>query len=213
MTEELDVYYSFRSPYSYLASPDLVALERDYDLRVNLRVILPIAVRAPEYFKPANEQWARYIQLDWPRRAAFLGLPHKWPDPDPIVQDLETLKVAADQPYIFWISSLAVEAQRRGCGAAFAFHVSRAIFGGTPNWHQTQVLGPAVAAAGLDLATLEAAIKSGDHLAEIDRNQTKLEASGHWGVPTFVFQEEPFFGQDRVDLLRWRLDGAGVPKT
>jgi 2-hydroxychromene-2-carboxylate isomerase len=24
---------------------------------------------------------------------------------------------------------------------------------------------------------------------------------GHWGVPTFVFENEPFFGQDRIDLL------------
>ena len=29
--------------------------------------------------------------------------------------------------------------------------------------------------------------------------------SGHWGVPAFVFENEPFFGQDRIDLL----SGAG----
>jgi 2-hydroxychromene-2-carboxylate isomerase len=28
---------------------------------------------------------------------------------------------------------------------------------------------------------------------------------GHWGVPTFVFEKEPFFGQDRIDLLIWRM--------
>jgi 2-hydroxychromene-2-carboxylate isomerase len=31
-------------------------------------------------------------------------------------------------------------------------------------------------------------------------------------VPTFVFRGEPFFGQDRVDLLRWRLDHEGVAR-
>jgi hypothetical protein len=30
-------------------------------------------------------------------------------------------------------------------------------------------------------------------------------SAGHWGVPTLVFQGEPFFGQDRIDVLRWRL--------
>ena len=97
MNDQIDVYYSFRSPYSYLASPDMLGLKQDYDVPVNLRVILPIAVREPGYFKPGNEKWARYILLDRPRRSEFLCLPHAWPDPDPIVQDIETLEIAADQ--------------------------------------------------------------------------------------------------------------------
>jgi 2-hydroxychromene-2-carboxylate isomerase len=34
--------------------------------------------------------------------------------------------------------------------------------------------------------------------------------SGHWGVPTFVFENEPFFGQDRIDLLIWRMQDKGL---
>lgn len=212
MTDQIDVYYSFRSPYSYLASPDMANLKNDYEVDVNLRVVLPIAVRASNYFRPGNEQWARYIQLDWQRRAEFLGLPHVWPDPDPIVQDLTTLKVADEQPHIFGLSKLGVEAQRLGRGVEFAFHVSRLIFGGTKNWNEPEILGGAVEAAGLNLAEMEAAIHSGDHLEEIERNQVELANSGHWGVPTFVFRGEPFFGQDRAELLRWRLDKLGVAR-
>jgi 2-hydroxychromene-2-carboxylate isomerase len=29
-------------------------------------------------------------------------------------------------------------------------------------------------------------------------------------VPTFVFNNEPFFGQDRIDLLVWRLRQHGL---
>ena len=39
-----------------------------------------------------------------------------------------------------------------------------------------------------------------------------LEAAGHWGVPTFVFQGEPFFGQDRIDVLLWRLGQHGLAR-
>ena len=46
MTLAIDVFWSFRSPYSYLATPRLVALAHDYDLQVNVRVVLPIAVAA-----------------------------------------------------------------------------------------------------------------------------------------------------------------------
>jgi len=39
-----------------------------------------------------------------------------------------------------------------------------------------------------------------------------LAAAGHWGVPTFVFEGEPFFGEDRIDTLRWRLGKNGLQR-
>ena len=41
-------------------------------------------------------------------------------------------------------------------------------------------------------------------------NEEDHAASGHWGVPTFVFEKEPFFGQDRIDLLLWRMEQKGL---
>lgn len=110
MAEPVDVYWSFRSPYSYLVTPDLLRLRKDYDVDVRMRIVYPIAIR------------------------------------------------------------------------------------------------DAVARAGLDLAELDAAIESGDQLEEVERNQQALTEAGHWGVPTMVVRGEPFFGQDRIDTLRWRLD-------
>jgi 2-hydroxychromene-2-carboxylate isomerase len=48
--------------------------------------------------------------------------------------------------------------------------------------------------------------------AEIAANQAALEASGHWGVPTLVFDGEPFFGQDRIDIAVWRMQQKGLSK-
>jgi hypothetical protein len=36
------------------------------------------------------------------------------------------------------------------------------------------------------------------HEEIIAENEKDHAASGHWGVPTFVFENEPFFGQDRI---------------
>lgn len=44
----------------------------------------------------------------------------------------------------------------------------------------------------------------------IEQNQSAHKAAGHWGVPTFVFDGEPFFGQDRIDLLVWRMKQRGL---
>ncbi len=213
MSVTVDVYWSFRSPYSYLATPDMVRLRDEYDVAVDFRPVLPLAVRAPSFFSPENARRARYIMLDWPRRAELLGMPHAWPSPDPIVQDLETMEIAREQPYIFRLTKLGVEAQRRGRGVDFAAEVSRVIFGGTKEWHVGSHLADAAARAGLDLESMDAAIADGTHMAEIESNQEALEAAGHWGVPTFVFAGEPFFGQDRVDTLRWRLDGRGLRRN
>ena len=59
---------------------------------------------------------------------------------------------------------------------------------------------------------MELAIADGDHLEEIERNHDGLEKAGHWGVPTMVVRGEPFFGQDRIETLRWRLDKYGLEK-
>ena len=57
---------------------------------------------------------------------------------------------------------------------------------------------------------MDAAIADGDHLDAIERNHEELEAIGHWGVPTMALRGEPFFGQDRIETLRWRLETLGV---
>ena len=213
MTETVDVYFSFRSPYSYLVTPDLGRLREDYDVAVHMRIVLPIAVRDASlvFTDPLKP---RYIMRDSMRRAEFLGLPFRIPArPDPIVQEFPSMKVAEEQPYIYRLSSLGVEAERRGRGVEFVTEVSALIFGGTDGWDQGDLLKDAVARAGLDLAELDAAIADGDHLEEIERNQQALEAAGHWGVPTMVVRDEPFFGQDRIDTLRWRLDQYGLKRA
>lgn len=212
--ENLDVYWSFRSPYSYLVTPNLEKLATDYAIQLNLRVVLPIAVRAKDsLFDGSNRKPALYIVMDSLRRAKFLGMPMIFPPkPDPVVQNYETLQVDAHQPLIMRLAKLGVEAQRREKGLAFAKEVSTLIFGGTENWDQGDHIAKAAQVVGLDLRDMEASIDSGDHLEEIERNHAALDAAGHWGVPTMVVRGEPFFGQDRIDTLRWRLDQLGLKR-
>lgn len=213
MSEVVDAYWSFRSPYSYLVTPDLLRLRDDFDVTVNLRVILPtILIIGQTLFDSSNKKPIQYIVMDSARRADFLGLPIAFPQPDPIVQNLETFELAEEQPYIYRLSKLGVEAQRLGKGIEFAASVSRRIWGGTKNWHEGDHLKDAATESGLTLADMEKAIENSDHLDEIERNYQTRDAAGHWGVPTMVVRGEPFFGQDRIDTLRWRLEQFGLKK-
>lgn len=214
MSATVDVFWSFRSPYSRLVVPDLIQLRDDFEVEVVFRPVFPLAIRNPDsIFDPNDRRAPMYIVRDSMRRGEMLGRPVVYPlQPDPIVQDFSTMKVSSDQPYIYRLTKLGVEAARRGKGLEMAGVVSAMIFGGTKDWDKGTLLADALSEVGLDLADMDQAIEDGDHLEEVDRNQDALDASGHWGVPTMVFQEEPFFGQDRVDTLRWRLESAGVPK-
>lgn len=208
-----DVFWSFRSPYSYLATKRLVGIAGDYDVEVRVRPVLPIAVRIPGFFKQVNPLWPPYLMRDTMRIAEFEGLSYSWPQPDPIVQDFATREVAAEQPYIYRLTRLGVEAVERGRGLPFIDEVSQIIWNGqVRDWHEGTHLAEATARAGLDLAVMDAAVAADParYDAIIAQNQQELEAAGHWGVPTMVFEGEPFFGQDRIELLLWRMGQRGL---
>ncbi len=210
----IDVFWSFRSPWSYLATPRLRAWSEQYRLAVNFRPVYPIAIRTPEFFKQVNPLWVSYFMKDMFRVAEYLALPCVWPVPDPVAAEMtpEGPRYLAEQPYIHRLTRLGALAEELGQGIEFADEVSHLIWGGTQNWHEGKHLAAAAARAGLDIADMDARIdREADRLeAVIEQNQADHQAAGHWGVPTCVFRGEPFFGQDRLDVLLWRLQQAGL---
>ncbi|MEM7460153.1 MAG: DsbA family protein [Pseudomonadota bacterium] len=213
MTASVDVFWSFRSPYSYLVTPDLLRLRDDFDVDIEFRPVFPIAVRSKDSLFSGDRKPAQYIIMDAFRRAEFLGMKIAFPSPDPVEQNLETFEVAEEQPRIHRLTGLGVEAARRGKGIELAYYVSHLIWGSEPGWDQGDRLADAVAKAGLDLADMEATLATYDAIKDVEANHAALEAAGHWGVPTMVLNGEPFFGQDRMDTLRWRLEQNGLRRA
>ena len=212
MTLTADLYFSFRSPYSYLAVGRYRAMTARYDLDIALRPVWPLAIRQPDFFERNHSNWLGYTMRDMMRVAQFHGIPFGPPRPDPIVQDVATRTIAADQPHIRRITRLGQAAARAGRGLAFAHEAGQLIWGGAQGWNEGDHLAGAAQRAGLDLAALDATVANEAEAldAEIAANQAALEAAGHWGVPTLVFDGEPFFGQDRIDMVRWRMEQKGL---
>ena len=212
MTLTYDLYWSFRSPYSYMIVPRLLELQAKYDVGCNVRPVYPLAVRTPEFFDGRDPLWTRYLMTDVFREAAFLGLPFRWPRPDP-AQQAPGVGYRMEQPYIHRLTHLGVAAVERGRGLPFLREVSHVIWSGeTDDWHLGDHIQRATERAGLDYAELSAAV-DGDparHVAIVEENQVAQRAAGHWGVPMMTFGGEPFFGQDRVDQLVWRMEQAGL---
>lgn len=212
MTLRADLFWSFRSPYSYFAIGRYREMTEAYDLEIAVRPVYPLAIRQPDFFERNHPNWLGYTLRDVARLSRYLGVPIAPPRPDPIVQDIATGRIADEQPYIFRLVRLGQAAARRGRGLEFCTEAAGLIWSGTENWHLGDHLALAAGRAGLDLAELDAEAESDAAAldAEVAANQAALEADGHWGVPTLVFQGEPFFGQDRIDVALWRMQAAGL---
>jgi len=214
MSLTVDLYWSFRSPYSYLATSRLAALARDFDVDIRVKIVAPLAVRDPQFFERSDPRWLIYTITDVARVAEMMGIPIGAPNPDPIVQDIETRAIAPEQPHIFRLLRLGVVAVERGKGLAFIDEVSRVIWGGQVKWNEGDHLEEAARRAGLDLDDMEAEVERDAARLDrvVERNEADQKQAGHWGVPLMVFNGEPFFGQDRIDCLQWRMQQHGLTK-
>lgn len=213
MPVSFDLYWSMRSPYCYLALDRIVAMRRDYNLEINVRPVFPLAIRQPDFFKRVNRLYRSYHTRDSLRIAEYFGIPFRRPVPDPIVQDMQTHAIAERQPYIHRLTRLGQAAALAGRGLEFLDQVARMLWDGTvDNWDEGEHLAEAVARADLDLEILAAQIAAEPERldAVIEQNQRDHEAAGHWGVPTMVFEGEPFYGQDRLENLLWRMRQRGL---
>ncbi|MCF6329018.1 MAG: DsbA family protein, partial [Henriciella sp.] len=104
----VDVFWSFRSPYSYLATKRLRALSEKWDVRVRPRPVYPLAIRTPDFFAGIKPQWVPYLMNDIVRLSQYLGLPLGAMNPDPVTMNMLTREIAKDQPHIHRLTRLGV---------------------------------------------------------------------------------------------------------
>jgi 2-hydroxychromene-2-carboxylate isomerase len=213
-SERIDLFWSFRSHYCYLGLDRILSLEQEFPVTIRIRPVYPIAIRNPEFFsqQPRDPMRWRYIVRDAERIAESLSLPFAWPDPDPVCMNMQTLEIAAEQPYIFRLTGLAMVADRHGRCLEFTTDIARLIWGGTRGWDRGDHLAEAARRSGLELAVLDQEWARNKRRCDkaIKANERALAQAGHWGVPTLVFRGEAFFGQDRIDLCRWRMQQQGL---
>lgn len=212
---KLDIFWSFRSPYSYLAIDRLAEIADAYAIDCAFRFVRPLAMREPTFFERNRPQWLPYLFKDVIRESARLGVPFAFPRPDPIIMNMATGKVETDQPLMTPLMALGVSAEETaGKGLAFARAVSRRIWGGVEGWPEESHMSEAAREAGLDLLALRAFAGANDaRILEIIARNEEAQMVQHWGVPLMVLEDEPFFGQDRLDSLVWRLDQLGLARS
>ena len=211
---KIDLYFSYRSPYSYLILPRMLKLKEKYDIEINFKVVYPIAIRMPEWFEGKNFfTFFFFKMIDMRLQAKKLGIPFTSKlKPDPIRQNIMTGKISSHQPYIFDICHLGQMAQMKGVGMEFAFEVSSLIFGGVENWNTDENLSQAAKKVGLDLIQLRESVNVHEQeiIGQIKQNQVDQLNAGHHGVPLTVIGDKHFFGQDQFDKIMETLKENGL---
>ena len=223
---EVDVFYSMRSPYSYLALYRLAYLHSNFNVNVNVRVIFPIAARTakPGQKSAIGGRWYfwSYTCNDSARTGRYEGIPFRFPNPDPILADTEppwsATQITAPmekQPYITWLVRLANAAQLEGKTLEYCLAVSPLIFGyeaplGEWPFHVEARFNSI--GMNYDKVIKDINANPDKYDAVWQQNQVEFQMTGQGGVPTMSWNGEPFFGQDRFDQFFWRLRQNGLTK-
>ena len=191
----LDLYFSFRSPYSWIALPRVFALARRYNAQLNLRFVLPMVMRG----LPIPESKRLYIVSDTKREAERVGLPFGL-IADPVGKPTER--------------GLAVlhHAIQAGKGEAFALSFMRGVFAEGISARSDSGLLTLCTRAGITEAQMQAALADASWRAVAEANRGEMFALGIWGVPAFrVNKGSAHWGQDRLWLLEQQLRQATMP--
>ena len=194
----IDFYFSYRSPYSYLILPRMLKLKNEYAVDINFKIVYPIAIRLPEFFKNRNLFYFTSLLMDIKKKAKKLNMSLNLPiKPDPIKQNIITGKISKDQPYIFDICHMGQLMSNRGKGIEFAYELSSLIWS-VKNWNTEDKLKNLLSEFGEDLDEVRESIKLNEKalIEEIELNQMDQKEAGHHGVPLNVYKGKYYFGQD-----------------
>ena len=198
-------YFDYKSPYAYLAQQATDALEVEVrSLRIAIERV-PYTLDIPSYLGEARlddsgrdvigtrnaHQWrrVRYAYMDCRREAARRGLVIRGPRKifDSSIAHVGFLWVARAgriQPYHdqvfekFWKRALDLE--------------------------NPEAIAAEIAAAGVDAAGFDAFL-SGEGRELHDRLRAEAEAKGIFGVPSYLVDDELFWGSERLDRVRERI--------
>jgi 2-hydroxychromene-2-carboxylate isomerase len=181
-------YFSFRSPYSWLAAERLDAELGDLGVPIELLGIFPTAETFPND-PAAMPNRVAYTVQDILRLTRERGLAVRFPSPtDPD-----------------WSLSHAafLGANRDGAGHALMLQLFRQRFTLGLDLGEDRVIADAAREAGLDPEAVLRAARSDELRAEAAAGWRRaVERDRIFGVPSFVYAGKLYWGQDRMHFLR-----------
>ncbi len=196
----LEIFFDCSSPWTYLAFEQAQSLLQDQPVEIVWKPILvgglfntvnPSVYANRDHPVPAKAAYAQKDLQDWARHAGIeIGSPPVFP-----VNSVKAMRGA------FY-------ALEQGCLVPYARAVFQAYWRDLQDISQDAVLAPLVTAAGMDLEQFFARIATDEYKSRLRTTTDELIARGGFGSPTFFLDgEDMYFGNDRLALVRRRIEG------
>ena len=202
MSKVIDYFYTHYSPWAYLGHQAFKEVADRHGVTIRQRPVdlsgvfdasggLPLGKRHPA------RQAYRFIEMQRWRDKRGLPLTFK-------------PKFFPTPPGLCDCCAIAL-AEREGPAYEFAASAFKAIWVDDQNIAESDVLAGILESLGQDAETVLAAAQSDEIFALYARNQKEAIDLGVIGSPTYVLNGEPFWGQDRLDLLEDALTSGRGP--
>ena len=197
MALTLDYYLSLNSPWSFLGGARLHALARRFDVQVTVMPIdagkvFPVSGGVPVPKRAPQRQAYRLLELD--RWRKFLDVP--------LILEPQNFPSSEAGP-----ARLVVAAGMLGHDAlALANAFGHAIWVDDRNFAEEAVQRDVLASVGLDFAAVHSAAESEEVSTLLVSHTDQAIAQQIFGMPSYVFDGELFWGQDRLDFLERAMD-------
>ncbi len=185
----LEIFFSFRSPYSYLAVERVRAIASSFGIEFRIRLVLPMVMRGMQV--PLAK--GKYIAFDAGREARRLGVPFGR-FVDPVGEGIERCMAAAQ----------AAQAENRH--AEFVIEAGRAVFARGINVASEKGLRKVTAKAALFWPSVADKLGRDDWRPAVEAARQEMVDAGSWGVPTLRIGDWVTWGQDRDWLLIRHLE-------
>lgn len=185
----LDLFYSFRSPYSHLAVRRAGELADAFGLQLMLRPVLPMMMRG----MAVPRKKLRYILRDTAREAEHLGVPFG-NCVDPLGEGVERCHA---------VFEYALSDKR---GREFLQNASDLIWSGGVDAATDEGMRKITARTGLFWPEVKQALECDDWRDAEAENRQLMLSLGTWGVPTLSVGDYAIWGQDRIWLLARHLE-------
>lgn len=198
MSKVVDYYMTPVSPWTYLGHDRFRAVCARNGAQIHLRVmdlgkVFPVTGGVALKDRPPQRRAYRLMELK--RWRDVLGMP--------LTIEPKFFPVPAEAA----ATTLLAVLERNGTDAALdvAGDLLRAVWAEERNIGDAATLAEVLTGRGLDAASLLAHARSAEVAARYVQHSQEAIARGVFGSPTYVYQDELFWGQDRLDFLERAL--------
>lgn len=185
----LEFFYSFRSPYSYLAIGRVFEIADAFGLELMIRPVLPMVMRGMQV--PRSK--ILYIANDTAREAHRLGIP--------IGKVADPVGAGAERALATFFYALGEKRERD-----FIANAGIATWVDGIDVATDKGMRKVTGRTGLFWPDVKAAMEDDSWREAAEKNRESMLESGSWGVPTLRLGEFMVWGQDRDWLLARHIE-------